>query len=864
MNGQKQKTSGINTKTVPAPPDTLVQAPKPNIEPDIDPMDTVQMRVSKDAIDQKVLYEARDSMVYDGVEKVFHLHGEAKVTQDDIKLEASYIKVDLNHNLVTAKGTLDSAGNPVGKPLFTQAGTEYRADVIKYNMKTKKGYLSEFRTKEGEGYIHGDDVVKNTDNTFGIEDAKYTTCNLDTPHYHIAATRIKVIPEKKIVTGPANLQIEQIPTPLVLPFGIFSIKRGQSSGVIVPTYGNSADRGYFLRDGGYYFGLGERADYRLTGSFYSNTSWMLNNGLRYASRYHFAGDLGFSYADNKFGEESDPNFTRSRDFFVTWNHRTDPKSRPGQQFTASVNIASVNPQGSSYLQNNSYNPNNIITNQLNSSINYNRSFKNGKYNLATTASVSQNTQSRDIAITLPDITFSIPSFNPFKSNRKASPDKWFENISTNYQLVFRNTINTKDSILFGQVSSDNFRSFYDTAGRFGAVHVLPVQTSFKVFNYYTLSMGVDMREYWYWQTIRKDTTEGVVRNQSVRGFERAFTQSSRVGISTRYYGQKNFGSGKVTAIRHVITPTLDFTYTPDYADPSRGYYRTFTNRAGQEQRYSIFERGIVGGPTAGRQGNIGFGLDNNLEMKVKRGKDTAEKVEKVQLFESFLVNSAYNIFADSLALLPVRFAARTRLFKNVMVNASAVMDPYVNQITGAEGSKTVTRINTFYWSQDNKLGIFTTGDFGVSASFNKETFKRKQAKDEAFEGDLRYVNDNPEDYYDFDVPWNLTVNYNLRYNRYQNLNNPNAGNTLQTINFAGDLNITSNWKIGYTSGYDIRNKQITFTSIDFIRLLHCWEFKLNWIPIGPRQSFLFTINVKSSLLQDLRMTRRRDWFDRRI
>ena len=829
-----------------------------------DPLDTVNMRESKDAIKSKVKYEARDSMIYDAVRKIFFMYGKAKITQDDLTLEADFIKAELATNIVTANGTKDSNGLIIGKPLFKQGATEYKAEIIKYNIKSKRGYLSEFRTQEGEGYVHGEEVGKTEDNQFNIEHAKYTTCNLDSPHYYIAANRIKVIPEKKIITGVANLQFDGIPTPLLLPFGIFSIKRGQSSGIIIPTYGRSTDRGYFFRDGGYYFGLGEKADYRLTGSIYSNASWALNNGLRYSNRYHFAGDISFNYAYNKFNEELDPNFQISKDFLLTWNHRSDPKARPNSSFNASVNFVSVNSGGTSYLQNNSYNPSNIVNNQINSSIAYNKGFANGKYNLTTNARVSQNTTTRDVLIAFPEVTFTVSSFTPFKPKYKSVADKWYENISMNYTTSFRNEVRTKDSILFKSRKNNEFANFFDTSGRYGMVHTIPIQTSFKVLKFYTLSTSITLNEYWYGQTIRKDTFNGAVVNQNVNGFERALTYTPRVGINTRYYGIKNFAKGKITAIRHVLSPSVDFSYNPDYGLARYGYYQNYTNNQGEIKQYSIFEQGIVGSPGVGRQGNVGFALDNNFEMKIKTGKDTAQKVEKIQVFESIRLGGSYNLFADSLNLSNINIAGRTKLFKNVSINASTNIDPYVNEIKKSNELNTIYRVNEFYANGGGKLGLITDANIGLNASFNANTFKKKTTTKKVYEGELKYINDLPEEYYDFNIPWTLAINYSIGYNRYNNLNNPANPNYIQTLNFNGDFNLTSNWKIGYTSGYDIKNKQVTFTSIDFIRQLHCWEFKLNWIPIGTRQSFLFTINVKSSLLQDLKMTRRRDWFDRKI
>lgn len=833
-----------------------------------DSLDTLKLPVSGSGPSSKIKYDARDSIVYDAPSKTIYLYGDAKVAFEEMALDAEVIQIQLDKQLITSKGVTDSLGNARGKPHFKQGQSDYNADIIKYNYKTKRGYLSEFRTKEGEGYIHGNQVKKDETNQFGIRNAKYTTCENEHPHYYIGATRIKVIPEKKIVTGPAELWLEDIPTPLVLPFGIFSIKRGQSSGVIVPTYGNSLDRGYFLRDGGYYFGLGEKADLRLTGDIYTNLSWALRSGLRYNQRYRYNGNLNLNFNYNKFGDEQDPTFNISRDFLINWMHNADAKARPFSSFRADVNIVSVNKSGNNFFANNSFNPQNIVTNQLQSSVAYYKGFKNGRINLNMSGRMAQNTQTRDVAISLPDITLTVPSFAPFKPKYKNTADRWYENITVNYTMQFRNDLNVKDSILFQGRSLAELGRLLDTAGRYGVRHDLPIQTSFKVLKFYTLSASVNLSELWYLQTIRKDTMEGGgVINQRVDEFARAFTYNPRVGISTRYYGLAQFRKGYIRAVRHVITPTLDFSYTPDFSDPSWGYFATYRNRQGNEVRYSIFEGGIMGTPSPGRQGNIGLGIDNNIEMKIKPGKkDTTNELRKVQLLESIRIGTSWNIFADSLNLSVINVSGRTRLFKNISINGTLFIDPYENvQQVLPSGFKSITRVNRFYYSEKGVPGIITNANLSLSANFNAQTFKGKSTKTaKGYEGEMKYIESNPMDFYDFDIPWSLNFNYAISYNRYTNLNNPLQSNFVQTLTFNGDLNVTKNWKVGYTSGYDLQNKQITFTSIDFIRQLHCWEFKLNWIPIGFRQSFLFTINVRSSLLQDLRMTRRRDWFDRRI
>jgi len=839
-----------------------------SLDTDFDPMDTVTLRVSKSALKTAVNYYARDSMPYDAVNKTVYLYGDAKVSFGDVELNADFITIEFEKNLMTAKGITDSVGNVSGKPLFKQAGKESRADVIKYNYKSGKGYLSEYRTKEGEGYILGEEVLRTPENNFGVKEAKYTTCEADHPHFYIGANKIKVIPEKKAVTGPAMLWIEDVPTPLVLPFGIFPLKRGQTSGIVIPSYANTAERGFGLYNGGYYFGLGEKADLRVTGDIYTNLSWALRSGVRYNNRYHYNGSMQLEYANNIRGIEGDPNYLRSKDFRIKWDHLQDPKARPYTSFSSRVDIVSVNQLGNSYLNNNSFNPQNIVTNQLQSSISYQKGFKNGKYNLSANARLDQNTATRDFNFSLPDITFTVPSFAPLKPKYKNTAEKWYENIQLNYSVVLRNDVKTKDSIFFNSINEGQLMQLLDTAARYGIQHRSQIQTSFKLLKFYTLSLSTDLTEYWYFQTVQKDTgINGLVETERVNGFQRALAYTPRAGISTRWYGMAQFSKGKIKAIRHVMTPTLDFSYSPDYTDPSKGIFNSYNNQQGQAVDYSIFEQGIFGAPSSPEQGNIGFGLDNNLEIKLRRSeKDTAQEDRKIQLLESIFARSAWNIFADSLNLQPISLTGRTRLFKNVALNGSMRLDPYLNQtITSSTGFKSVQRTNEFYINQNGKLGIITDGDLGLNANFNPQIFKKSDSKKRsAYEGEVKYITDNPLEFYDFNIPWTLNINYTIRYSRYNNLNNPQTTNFVQTLNFNGDVNVTSNWKVGFTSGYDIRNKQITFTSLDFIRQIHCWEFRLNWIPIGYRQSFMFTINVKSALLQDLKLERKRDWQDRTV
>ena len=830
-----------------------------------DPMDTTHLKRSKDALSKSVKYKCRDSIVYYSSKKVIYLYGDAKVYYDDLTLTADFIQIDLNKNVVTALPTLDTSGNIVGMPKFKQGAQEFSMRKISYNFDTKRATLSDLKTREGEGFVVGDHVIKNEFNELGIRHSSYTTCEADTPHFAITAAKLKVIPDKKVVAQWPNLIIEGINTPLVFPFAIFPIKKGQSSGIIIPQYGSDISRGFFLRAGGYYFGLGEHADIQLTGDMYSNFSWGGHSVFRYANRYHFSGNLVFNFNDNQYGLPEDPGFHKDKGFQLTWLHFQDPKARPGTNFSANVNIAS-----STYLANNSYNPANIITNQLSSSVAYSKSMKGGKYNFSTNARVAQNVSTRDISISFPDFTFNVSSFNPLKPKYKSVSDKWYENITMNYGNQFRNEFASKDSLLFKSRTATDLNAFYDSTGRFGMLHNLPISTTFKLFKYYTLSTQVSITDYMYYKTIRRelDTSDREnprVVTKNVDGFQNALTYRPSASLSTKFYGMAQFKKGPISAFRHVLTPTIGLSYVPDFSDPSYGYYKTYKDASGKEVKYSIFEKGLFGGPGTGKQGNIDFGLDNNLEMKVWRGKDSARKEEKVQLFSSLSARGSYNLIADSLKLSMISLSAQTRLFKNISINASSSLDPYVNVIDTFNGYKSIRRINTFYLTDQSIPGIIRTANIGLSASFNPALFKSASVKDkDGYAGELKYLNDFPSEYVRFDIPWQLTINYTIGYDMYANLNNPSANKFVQTLNYSGDFSLTKKWKVTYNSGYDFRSKQISFTSINLVRDLHCWEFKFDWIPFGPRQSFLFTIKVKAAMLQELKQTRRREWFDRTI
>ena len=811
------------------------------------------------AIKDKVKYKAKDSIVYLANAKLATLYKGAEIYFENYEMKSAIITINLEKNLVNAVGEKDSAGNLVNTPQFKQGADTYNINEVTFNYQTKRGLMRDFRTQEGEGFIKGERVKRDEFNNFYIRDSYYTTCNEHEPHFAILANKLKVIPGSKVITGPANLAIAGVRTPLFVPFGIFPLKRGQQSGIIIPAYGNAAGRGFFLRQGGYYLGLGEKADLAILGDIYANLSWQLGGRMNYNNRYHYQGSLNANFAYNKNGLPEDPSYQEFNTFNINWRHTMDQKARPGTSFGADVNLV-----GNQYLAFNTYSTNNTaFNNNINSSVNFSKSFAKGKYNLNATTRASQNTQTRDLAITLPDLTFSVASFQPFKPKWKPTADKWYEKTSINYLGSVQNLINTKDTLLFRNRSDADTKLYFDSIMRNGARHNIGIQNSFNLFKFYTLSIGADYNEVWTIKTIDKkfDEEQKILRTNAVNGFERAYQYSVRGGLSTRFYGMMQFKKSRIQAIRHVINPDLSFSYIPDFGRPNYGYYRDVkADTSGRTVQYSRFENSLFGGPSRGRQGNINFGVDNNFEIKWKKGKDTSQKIEKIKIFESIRFGGSYNIYADSMNLSTIPISWRTTLFKTVNLNGGATLDPYVNEVITVNGNSSFRRVNKFYFTEQNKLGVITNGNLGIGASLSPEMFKSKDEK----QAERRKKEMAEENFLDQPIPWSLSVNYTINYN-YTSLLNPTIQKYVQTLSFNGTLTPTKNWYLNFNSGYDFTQKKISHLGVDLRRELHCWQFTFAWTPLSAfgNQYFIFNIQVKSSVLSDLKIPKRKDWFDNR-
>ncbi|MGC6490318.1 MAG: putative LPS assembly protein LptD [Flavobacteriales bacterium] len=778
--------------------------------------------VSDNPIESKINSYAKDSIDYDLKNNKVYLYNEAKVEYENIILKAAFIELDSDKNIVFAT-TLknDSTGEVFGYPEFSENGKQFIAEEITYNFDTKKGIIKNVKTQEGEGFILGDKVKKTPDNIVYTQKGRYTTCNHDPPHFSIRSKRIKTIPDKCIITGPAILEFSGVPTPLALPFGYFPNQKKKSSGIIFPFYGESANQGFFLSNGGYYFALSNYMDLSLTGDIYTKGSWNIKLNSKYKKRYKFNGSFDINYSSIKTGNSIIGNLIDRRDFFVRWRHQQDPKASPKSRFSANINAGS-----SSYQQNNSTSDSDYLKNTFQSAISYSRSF--GSSNLSINLRHSQNTLTNQVDLTLPEISYNVNRFYPFKSFNKSTKSKWYDKIALKYTTNFKNLVSETDTLLFEKSTLSKFRN--------GVLHTIPISTSFNTLKYINISPSFNYSERWYFDRIEKLWNSNGLITDTINGFNRVYNYGFNLSANTKLYGNLNLKSNKFKAIRHVISPSVRFNYTPDFSSLNFNYFdEVQIDSLGNTQTYSFYQNGIYGVPSRNSSSILGFSIGNLLEMKVS-SKDTINPIKKLKLIESLTISTNYNIEADSLKFSLVNINGRTRLFNKVNLNFSAVFDPYQKTSSGI-------RTNSFYFSKTNLPARFVRASSSINFRLNSNSNN----------DDLSH---HWLDYVDFDIPWNLGVNYTLDYNK---LLTNNALN--QSLNFSGDLKLTDKWKIGFNSGYDFDNRVLSYTSLNLYRDLHCWEMLVKWIPFGFRQSYTFTIRVKASVLQDLKWERKKDWYD---
>lgn len=838
--------------------------------------DTINVGAPKGDIETTIKYSARDSIQFEVDRKVVHLYGDAKIDYGDMKLEAAYIEINYETNTLLATTLTDSTGKEVGTPVFAQGQENYAAKRITYNYKTRKGRIAEVVTQQGEGYIHSEVVKRNEENEFFGLHNKYTTCNLEHPHFYINAGKIKAIPDDKVMSGPFNLVIGDIPTPLGFMFGLFPTpKSKRSSGVIVPSYGENT-RGFFLNNGGYYFAWNDYIGTKLTGDIYSLGGYNIDLSNDYVKRYAYRGNFRLTY-DFLKNDEADIEASRSTDnifddlpptqrtFWIYWTH--NPVTKPGRgSFSASVNAGSQLHQRVNYNGTAQY-----LSPTFNSYVSYQKTIPNSPFSYTIKASQGQSTQTGTMNFVLPDLNFSMSqvSISDLLSSQPSTNTNWYDKFTLTYNVRASNTISNiqparttssfpvlesspADTI---DVNFSNLQRLWES-GQKSAIHTFGIGLgNYKVLKYLNFSPSVSYSESWvdekYKFTFNPDSQRVDV---DTTGFGRVYQYSAGASLNTTVYGTVYVKGKKVEAIRHLMRPSIGYSYRPDFGDERFGFYqRTLvgTDPSTNLPQYRDLGRFRTGLPSTGLSSSLNFSVANSLEMKVKSENDSTEnKFEKVSLIDNLQISSNYNFAADSLKLAPIQLSMYTKLFKMINLNFSSSFTPYQTDSLGRSIDRYI------FNAQKLKLARLTNANLNLTASLNPEAFRSSTAEapsnlpslspDQAPIGLPQYV--------DFKIPWTLNLSYTFYYTR--GFGAASSSNLTQTIGIDGSLNITDKWKVTYTSTYDISNQNISYANVQIYRDLHCWDMSIGWIPFGQLRGYNLTINARSSLLQDLKLTKR--------
>ena len=816
-------------------------------------------------LDGAIEGKSTDSLVYDVRNKLVYVYNEGDVTYQNSNLKADFMRIDMTDKTVFAYGKPDSLDGKaiVTKPEFSDGSASYQMDTITYNFATEKAKIKGVATQQGDGWLVGGSVKKMPDNTINIQDGMYTTCDeTDHPHFYLAMTKAKVIPGKKVVTGPAYLVMEDVPIYFLgIPYGFFPINMGPKSGLLMPSYGEDGTRGFFLRDLGYYITLGDYADLAVRGGFYTLGSWEASAASRYIKRYKYSGSFNIQYSNIKTGEKGEPDYLKQSNFRVQWTHSQDAKANPGSTFSASVNFAT-----SGYNRYSANTLNDILSTQTNSSISYSKSWTGTPFSLSANMAISQNSSNQSISLTLPTVVFNVSRIYPFKRKEKTGKDRWYEKISMQYTGKMTNSVTTTESEIFTKKTLENMKN--------GIEHSIPVSASFNVFNYINLSPSFNYNEKWFFKKVEYEwnpMTNKVDTMANEYGFYRLYNYSMSVSASTTVYGMYDFTKKKrdrkIQAIRHVLTPSIGFSYTPDFGDFKYGYYKSLQRDSlGTTQTYSPYAVNAYSVPSSGRNMSMNFSLSQNLEMKVLSKRDTSG-VKKIKLIDELRISGSYNFLADSMRLSTIPISFRTTLFGNFGINLSATLDPYRLTPDGK-------RINKLFFPGR----IVSTGwSFGY-------TFKSRDDRSQTAINDItsippEYMNPfydpygtmDPvlrrqymaQTYYDFSLPWNFGFNYTVNYS-ISTGNYPPKGykkNVTQTVGFNGSLNLTPKMGITFQGGYDIKANRLTTSSVSITRDLHCWQMSFSWIPFGTYRSWSFNIGVKAASLSDLKYDKSQSMYE---
>ena len=808
-----------------------------------------ELKLGKNAIKSTVNYEG-DTIILDAKNKKVFLYHNAIVTYEDMKLEGEFIEVNFETNEIHSVGLKDTTGIIVGKPIFTTDGKPFHADEMWYNFKTKQGISKGVVASEEGGIIRGEKILKDAEDNMYIRRATYTTCNAEHPHFWIQANKFKVIPEKQVISGPANLVISGIRTPIILPFGFFPLQQKRSKGLVVGSFDQQARWGYGLRDFGFYTPVNDNLDLLFSGDIYLRGSWGLSVKTNYKKRYAYSGHALLKFNRYLEGEKNTSEFQPLNNYRIEWEYRQDQRAKPGRNFSADVKFISQDQQKYASTE-----VDKIIATNANSSVAYSRSFANKKVFLTTNARIDQNLSTGDLDMELPALNINVQRLQPFRNlSGNKSKLKIVRNIGLTYSTAFRNNVRINQDSIFSENTRGRtieLNPAFLSSIRNGVKHTASFNTSFNVLKYLNVSPKASLTDFWYFKTQEKTWDSDSIVETDIKGFSRAAAYSAGFDLNTVIYGQKDFVKGRVRAIRHVMRPTVGMSWSPNYQEQQNSGYRFVqTDTAGTISPYSIYDNGIYRGPSGTGNGSVSFSLNNNLEMKLLTPKDTSNGgVKKIKLIESFNLAGGYNFFADSFQLSPLSINAFTTLFNKLRVNFTTALNPYESTFDSV--SQNYRAVDT-YAITNGKIGQVTSRTLQLSTSLNPQALKRRSNTDAG-----EFV--TGQDYFmDFSIPWDLSLNYSSSYNRLLGRDKSDATRD-QTIMFNGNLKLTEYWKIGFRSGYNFTRQEPSITSIDFARDLHCWVFNFHWIPVGTYRQFNFELKVKAAMLKDLKLRKRDVW-----
>ena len=831
-----------------------------------DTVKTDTIKPSEELLTSVIDYYGEEYVYIDKLKNKVYLLDNAYITYEDMRIEAGYIILDYNKNEIYAKG-IDSAGVYSQKPIFTQASNEVIPDSIRFNMDTKKAVIYNSRSGQDDIKYIAEVTKKINDSVYFLKNIKFTTAkDIDNPEYYFYTRRAKVVPQKKIVTGFTNMYIADVPLPIGLPFAFFPLSKDRSSGFIIPSIGDNRDRGFFFQNGGYYFAVNDYFDLTILGDYYTNGSYAIRAETAYSVRYKFSGNLSFRFEKLINSERGFPDFSESSVYNIRWNHQQDAKSSPSSRFSASVNLGSSKYFSESINQTN--NASSLI-NTLSSSISYSKTFEGEpQVNLTIAGTHSQNTNTEEINMSLPNVNASVSRIFPFEPKIGAKKGI-IENINLQYNLAAENRIRTTDSLFF---KSEMFES-----AQVGARHNIPISTNFKILKYLSASASTNYQETWVFKTIEQeydqelnDGVGGVVKD-TVNGFDSYRTYNFSTSLGTTMYGMFNFGKGKkIQALRHIFRPSLSYSINPSFDQ----FYDTYDDPNQEDPvYYSRFDNSLYGSPGRVKSSSVGISMSNTFEAKVRDRDTTATDPKKIVILNNLNFSTAYNIAGDSLNWSPMRFTGSIPIVKKLDFNFNGVLDPYALDNNNR-------RVDEFNINNGGSLFRLTNANISINYSFSSkdfegkndddnfdtDTFRNGGRPDDLF-GDSTPINDrskydkedsrgdNDFEWYNFSIPWDLRLAYTINYSNSQRQNEISS----QSLMFSSNIEFSPKWKVGVSSGYDFKNNGITLTQFRFQRDLDSWRLSFNWTPIGSTHtSWYMFIGIKSSMLSDIKYEKRRE------